>query len=77
VLPSKVERRRFGIKPVPAPRFWRPEQLKLLGTKPDPEIAKMLGRSRDSVQLARARYGIPAFAQNQAAATPARKSRRH
>jgi hypothetical protein len=38
---------------------WLPEELALLGTAPDVELAARLGRSRQSVTHRRVRSGIP------------------
>jgi len=40
---------------------WSDNEVKLLGTKPDNELAAQLGRSYTSVRVARMRRAIPAF----------------
>lgn len=40
--------------------LWSEEELALLGTDTDRRIARLVGRSVDAVERARARYGIPA-----------------
>ena len=39
---------------------WTPREIKLLGTKPDPEIARQIGRTEDAVSLKRSKLGIEA-----------------
>jgi hypothetical protein len=39
--------------------WWTPEQLALLGTVPDEDLAKQLGRTTDAVRCQRTRRGIP------------------
>lgn len=43
---------------------WSDSEIKLLGTKPDNELAAQLGRSYTSVRVARMRRAIPAFNSN-------------
>jgi hypothetical protein len=43
------------------PRAWRPEQLALLGTMPDDQVAEVVGRPRIAVRVKRSRLGIPPF----------------
>jgi hypothetical protein len=38
---------------------WKPEEVALLGTLPDDELARRLGRSLGSVSLKRRRLKIP------------------
>jgi hypothetical protein len=57
----KSERRRWAIQCKPAPRFWTPEQVKLLGTMPDKQLAEKLHRTILSVRSTRERLKIPAF----------------
>jgi hypothetical protein len=43
------------------PRAWKPEQLALLGTMPDNEVAVRVGRPENAVRVKRSRLGIPPF----------------
>ena len=43
---------------------WRPEEVALLGTAPDHEIAKRLRRTMDAVQQKRTELGIPTFSRS-------------
>jgi hypothetical protein len=38
---------------------WRPEQVKLLGTMPDDEVALRIGKPPNAVRLKREKLGIP------------------
>jgi hypothetical protein len=41
------------------PRRWKPEQLALIGTAPDDEVAARIGKTPKAVQVMRKRLGIP------------------
>src|SRR5262249_51138929 len=67
--PEQVERRRrtaleLGLRPVslrPGGSWpWTKEELALLGTAPDAEVAAQLGRTEIAVQVKRIRLGLPA-----------------
>ena len=53
-------------------RRWTKAEEKLLGTKPDAEVASILGRSQFAVQIRRHFLGIPARYENRSAWTPQR-----
>jgi hypothetical protein len=62
VLQRVLTRRAYGVKP---PNRWaetgrKPEELALLGTLPDEELARRTGRTANAVRLARTRREIPA-----------------
>jgi hypothetical protein len=56
-----LTRRVYGVKPPNrwAETGWKPEELALLGTMPDEELARRTGRTANAVRLARNRRGIP------------------
>jgi hypothetical protein len=62
LVESRLEiRRQNGIR-MPqrwATTGWKPEDLALLGTIPDEELARQLGRTRSAVRSQRVRQGIP------------------
>ena len=39
---------------------WTPKEIKLLGTKPDAELARKIGRTVEAVSLKRQKLGIEA-----------------
>ena len=45
----------------PAHKFWPEEEEKLLGTRPDEEVAQLLHRSLSSVKSHRLSIGLPAL----------------
>ena len=47
--------------PTPQRKFWKPEEIALLGTRPDKEIAARLGCPVRSVSTKRLNLGIYAF----------------
>jgi hypothetical protein len=51
-------RRERHYPPPPHPRAWKPEQLALLGTMPDEELASLIGETANGVRLKRERLGI-------------------
>src|SRR5437667_6934650 len=51
-------------------RRWTKAEEKLLGAKPDAEVASILGRSQFAVQIRRHSLGIPARSENRSAWTP-------
>jgi hypothetical protein len=51
---------KFGYQ---GPR-WTPEQIKLLGTAPDDDVAKQVGRTIGAVRVMRTRLGITDFGQH-------------
>jgi hypothetical protein len=51
---------RCGIHDPPA-NAWEPEEVKLLGTAPDAEIARRIGRSAGAVKIHRRLLGIPSL----------------
>jgi hypothetical protein len=55
--------KRLGLRPPPrwASGGWTAEQLALLGTAPDDEVAAAVGRSPTAVRVRRNRLGIPTF----------------
>jgi hypothetical protein len=58
-------RRKLGLPQIDPPfRWWKPEEDKLLGTAPDAEIARRLGRTESSVKgrrlLLRIKFPNPA-----------------
>jgi hypothetical protein len=65
--PEQVERRRaawkLGGRPVPlrpgGHRPWTAEELALLGSAPDGEVATRIGRTRNAVRVMRTRLGRP------------------
>jgi hypothetical protein len=61
VLQRVLTRRAYGVKPPSrwAETGWKPEELALLGTMPDAEVARRTGRTAHAVRLARTRRGIP------------------
>jgi hypothetical protein len=42
----------------PVGNRWRPEEIALLGTLPDQEVARLLGRSLQSVTQKRIKLGV-------------------
>jgi hypothetical protein len=61
--PEQVERRRrtaleLGLRP-PAEVLWTAEELALLGTMPDEDVAARIGRTATGVRVKRSRCGIP------------------
>jgi len=66
--PEQVERRRrtaleLGLRPVSlrpgGSRPWTAEELALLGTAPDSEVATQIGRTETAVGVKRLRLGLP------------------
>src|SRR3989442_670261 len=54
----------MNVEPIPTIRSkWKPEEDKLLGTAPDAQIARRLGRREVTVRARRVRLGIPATRQ--------------
>src|SRR5437667_8890369 len=51
-------------------RRWTRAEERLLGTKPDAEVAALLGRTRFAVQLRRHSLGIPARYEDRSAWSP-------
>jgi hypothetical protein len=51
---------RFG-PPVTCGRPWPPEHIALLGTTPDPEVARRTGHTLNAVRLKRRGLGVPRF----------------
>jgi hypothetical protein len=53
--------RAYGVKPPNrwAETGWKPEELALLGTMPDEELALRIGRTANALRIARNRRGIP------------------
>jgi hypothetical protein len=45
----------------PALRLWTEREIKLLGTAPDEDIARQIGRSKTAVKGRRNSFGIPAW----------------
>jgi len=56
----RLKREELGM-PNPAGNRWRPEDIALLGTLPDRELARRLGRPLQSVTQKRCKLGIPRF----------------
>jgi hypothetical protein len=56
-----LTRRAYGVQPPNrwAETGWKPEELALLGTLPDDELAHRIGRTKTAVRVARNRRGIP------------------
>jgi hypothetical protein len=56
-----LTRRSYGVKPPSrwAETGWKPEELALLGTMPEEELAHRIGRTAHAVRLARNRRGMP------------------
>jgi hypothetical protein len=56
-----LTRRAYGVKPPNrwAETGWKPEELALLGTMPNEELARRTGRTANAVRIARNRRGIP------------------
>ena len=52
-----------GMKAILVPyqvkHVWKEERIRLVGTQPDAEVARMLGLSVHAVRLKRTRLGIP------------------
>jgi hypothetical protein len=61
VLQRVLTRRAYGVKPPNrwAETGWKPEELALLDTMPDEELALRIGRTANAVRIARNRRGIP------------------
>ena len=66
--PNQVARRRqtarqLGLRPTGRwkGREWTAEQLRLLGTMPDAELAEQIGRTPIAVRIRRERLGIAKF----------------
>jgi hypothetical protein len=64
--PEQVERRRrtaleLGLRPPgpPAEVLWTAEELALLSTMPDEDVAAKIGRTAEGVRVKRSRCGIP------------------
>jgi hypothetical protein len=64
--PEQVERRRrtaqeLGLRPPPPPAevLWTAEELTVLGTMPDEDVAAKLGRTATGVRVKRWKCGIP------------------
>jgi hypothetical protein len=53
-------RAKRGI-PNPSGNGWTAEELALLGTAPDAEVAAEIGRTEGAVTLKRCKLGIPTF----------------
>lgn len=53
----------------PVPNAWKPEEDRLLGTRPDREVAKLVGRSQFGVAQRRERLGIRSFYQQRSLAS--------
>jgi len=69
---SEIARRMNLIqhaKPGYHPHRWTPEQLALLGTLPDAEVAERIGRTPNALRVMRDRRGIPSFTGPQHART--------
>jgi hypothetical protein len=47
------------LVPYQVKRVWKEKQIRLLGTLPDAEVARMLGLSVHAVRLKQTRLGIP------------------
>jgi hypothetical protein len=67
LAPAEIERRRrtaleLRLRPTTTrpngSTYWKAEELALLGTMPDAELAAKLGRTVEAVRLARTRRGI-------------------
>jgi hypothetical protein len=56
----RIKRCKLGI-PNPSGPGWTAEELELLGTMPDAEVAARTGRTENGVTLKRCRLGIPTF----------------
>jgi hypothetical protein len=56
----RVKWTKLGI-PNPSGPGWMAEELALLGTAPDAEVAAEIGRTEGAVTLKRCRLGIPTF----------------
>jgi hypothetical protein len=56
-----LTRQAYGVKPPNrwAETGWKPEELALLGTMPDEELAIRIDRTKTAVRVARNRRGIP------------------
>ena len=54
-------RARRHSKRISSRRRWRPEEDKILGTRPDPDIAKLLRRQISVVAQRRRKLGVPTF----------------
>jgi hypothetical protein len=54
----RVMRTRLGI-PDPGGHGWTADELALLGTTPDEEVARRIGRTRGAVTQKRCKLGIP------------------
>jgi hypothetical protein len=54
----RVKRCKLGL-PNPSGPGWTAEELALLGTAPDAEVAAQTGRTEGAVTLKRCRLGIP------------------
>jgi hypothetical protein len=57
---SEAHKRR-GTRPPAAGRPWTPEEDALLGTMPDPEVARRTGCTPGAIQWRRAALGIDGF----------------
>jgi hypothetical protein len=62
----RQRRERMGI-PNPDPVRWSDEEVALIGTATDQEVARRLGRSEQAVRLKRQKLGIPAYGQRRPA----------
>ena len=51
---------------------WKPEEDALLGTLPDPKLAKLVRRHRTTIQEQRLKLGIPSFRKH-GPSTPSRE----
>jgi hypothetical protein len=56
----RVKRCKLGT-PNPSGPGWTAEELELLGTAPDAEVAARIGRTEGAVTLERCRLRIPTF----------------
>ena len=56
----RLKRERL-VTPNPSGPGWTAEELELLGTAPDAEVAALLGWTEGAVTLKRCRLGIPTF----------------
>ena len=56
----RVKRCELGI-PNPSGPAWTAEELELLGTAPDAEVAEKIGRTEGAVTLKHCRLRIPTF----------------